>query len=51
MQIILQVQLQLITVVIYLLVRVGLQTATAKLKTTVYTEADSTALATESYKL
>ena len=29
------------------LVRVGLQTATAKLKTTVYTEADSTALATE----
>lgn len=29
------------------LVRIGLQTATAKLKTTVYTEADSTAMATE----
>ena len=29
------------------LVRVGLQTATAKLKTTVYTEADSTTMATE----
>lgn len=29
------------------LVRIGLQTATAKLKTTVYTESDSTAMATE----
>ena len=29
------------------LVRIGLQTATAKLKTTIYTEADSTAMATE----
>ena len=40
MLIILQVQQQHMMLTIYLLVRIGLQTATAKLKTNVYTEAD-----------